>query len=135
MSTVFDRSDEVIVVPVKSIRDASWGETVELYARVINLTMRDLRIVAATWSMWQRIKPVTPGDAAVAVHSFPYTEIPRMFVSPPHLLATLELNPDHFDVGVVRVITFSYQMSYETTPQTNAGCERATWHLMMPKRS
>lgn len=129
------RSDEVIVVPVNSIQYADWGQTVDLYARVINLTMRELRITASTWNTWQRIKGGTVEDPKTIMHGIPYSEIPRMFVSPPFKLCTLELNADNFDVGVAQYITFSYQMSYESTPDIPASCERATWHLGMPKKT
>jgi hypothetical protein len=129
------RSDEVVIVPVDSIQYSSWGQKVELYGRVINLTTRDIRIVAATWNTWQRIKPDTiEGTQEInkSMGGFPYLDIPRSFVSPPHRIVTLDLNPDYFDVGVGRTITFSYQMTYESTPEVNTMCERATWHLIMP---
>ena len=139
------RSDEVIVVPVNSIQYADWGQTVDLYARIINLTMREFRVAAATWNLWQRTKAETLEDLKTTMHGIPYSEIPRMFVSPPFKLYTLELHPDNFDVGVAQYITFSYQMSYESTPAGTppgtpastppASCERATWHLGMPKRA
>jgi hypothetical protein len=128
------RSDEVIVVPVNSIQYAEWGDTVDLYARVINLTMRDFRVTAGTWNLWQRAKAETPEDLKRTMHGVPYAEIPRMFVSPPFKLYTLELNPDNFDVGAAQYITFSYQMSYGSTPEESVSCERATWHLGMPNR-
>jgi hypothetical protein len=129
------RSDELIVVPVNSIQHAEWGQTVELYARVINLTMRDLRVVASTWNLWQLTKAETVEDIKRQMHGVPYVDIPRMFVSPPFNLYTLELNPDDFNVGVAQYITFSYQMSYESEPDKNVSCERATWHIGMPKRT
>jgi hypothetical protein len=129
------RSDELIVVPVNSIQHAEWGQTVELYARVINLTMRDLRVVAATWNLWQTIKKQTHEEMHKPMHGVPYSEIPRMFVSPPFKLYTLEVNPDNFGVGRAQYLTFSYQMSYESEPDKNVSCERATWHIGTPKQA
>jgi hypothetical protein len=129
------RSDEIIVVPVNSIQSADWGDNVELYARVINLTMREIPIVASTWNIWQRTKAETIEDIKNSMHGVPYSEISRMFISPPFKIYTLELNPDNFDVGVAQYITVSYQMSYESAPQVNVSCERATWHLGMPKKT
>lgn len=129
------RSDEVLLIPVNSIQHAEWGQTVELYARVINLTMRDLKITGSTWNLWQRTKAETLEDLKTTMHGIPYSEIPHMFVSPPFKLYTLELNPDNFDVGRGQYITFSYQMSYESQPNAPVSCERATWHLGMPKQS
>jgi hypothetical protein len=129
------RSDEVIVVPVNSIQFAEWGSSVDFYARIINLTMRELRVTGSTWNTWQRTKPETLEDLKTTMHSVPYSEIPRMFVSPPFKLYTLELNPDDFDVGRAQYITFSYHMGYQSTPETPVSCERATWHVGMPKKT
>lgn len=47
------RSDEIVVVPVDSYQHGSWGGTVELYARFINLTMRDIHLSGAGADVWQ----------------------------------------------------------------------------------
>jgi hypothetical protein len=127
------RSDEVIIVPVNSIQHADWGQTIELYARVINLTMREPKITSSTWNIWQRSKAESHEELHRPMHGVPYSEIPRMFVSPPFKIYTLEVNPDKFDVGRAQYITFSYQMSYESTPGVSVSCECATWHIGTPK--
>jgi hypothetical protein len=130
MDRSFIRSDEIVIVPIQSNRYASWGQTVELYARFINLTMRDIRLAGGGFSS----EPFKEESRAGIKHSpTPYQTLSRQFISPPQLITTVELNPDYFDIQGSGSIWHSYQVAYENSNGGNSTAEGATWVITIPR--
>lgn len=129
MDKSFVRSDEVMIVPVNSYQHVRWGQTVDLFARLINLTMRDVEISGSAADIWQ----VKPDTNSGSLQALPFQILPHMFVSAPHLIYTLDMNQDLYRVSSLglSLITVRYQLAYESVPGENFTTESATWHVVV----
>jgi hypothetical protein len=84
-------TDQVILVADNPIQPASVGSTVDFYARLINLTLRDVKVSGVASGMTQ----IKHGQYLKVINSLP-SDVPRLSVSEPIHVLRVELNPEHF---------------------------------------
>ena len=117
---------DVIAVPINAQQHARWGDTVNLYARVINLTDREIKL---------------GGSGAGASHikhgkfldgkGFDVNTLPPRSISQPRLVLSLHLNPDNFS-KITSPITANWAVTVPKNLDSNTeynSCEPAIWAI------
>jgi hypothetical protein len=120
------RSDEVVMVALDTVRNASWGDRLEFYARIINLTERDIKLTG----MGSGASQVTDGGFMGETHPFPFDVLSAKMVSPPYLVKVFELNPASFG-RQESVVALQMQQTYEGSSGESVSCEPVVWMIRM----
>lgn len=120
-------TDELILVAVNSERHARWGDKLDFYARVINLTDKEIKIL---------------GNGAGASHInhgkylqtqlFPFQSLPPKFISQPFYLLSLVLDKENFSkhtspMAVTALVSYPDLERISENAPINKNCEPAVW--------
>lgn len=117
---------DVVVVPINAQRHARWGERVDFYARIINLTDREIKI-SGYGSGASHIN----NGKFLSSKTIPYKTLPPRFVSQPQHVLSLDLNPDNFTKHTSPVAV-NWALSVPRNPDSDAehySCEPAIWTI------
>jgi hypothetical protein len=85
--------DLLLLVIVDAYQQARWGETITLYGVLVNLTYRDIILMGNGCG----VAHVQDGRYLPANGNWPDV-VPRLSVTEPFLLRSIELDPTHFDL-------------------------------------
>jgi hypothetical protein len=118
------RSDEIVMVPLDTVRNASWGDRLEFYARIINLTDRDIKLTGIGGGASQ----ITDGGYMGETHPFPFDVLLGGTVSEPYLVKVFELDPAHFGKQE-STVALHMQQTYEGSSGESVTCEPAVWMM------